>query len=81
VLARALGVSRNTVLAAYETLAGEGLTSGRAGSGTRVSHLAPGVQFLADASSACLVRLRESGFRVALDPFRDPDGHLLYIHP
>src|SRR5580698_6898093 len=36
-LAQRLGVSRNTVLAAYEALASEGLVVGRAGSGTRVA--------------------------------------------
>src|SRR5580704_8752526 len=35
-LAKALGVSRNTVLFAYEELAAEGLVNGRIGSGTRV---------------------------------------------
>src|SRR5215468_4900338 len=35
-LARQLGVSRNTVLAAYETLAADGLLAGRHGSGTIV---------------------------------------------
>jgi len=35
-LARALGVSRNTVLFAYEELAASGLVSGRVGSATRV---------------------------------------------
>jgi GntR family transcriptional regulator / MocR family aminotransferase len=35
-LAKALGVSRNTVLFAYEELAAEGLVGGRTGSGTRV---------------------------------------------
>jgi DNA-binding GntR family transcriptional regulator len=36
VLARRLGVSRNTVLFAYEELAADGLLRGRIGSGTRV---------------------------------------------
>jgi len=35
-LARRLGVSRNTVLFAYEELAAEELLAGRVGSGTRV---------------------------------------------
>src|SRR5215831_20557515 len=35
-LAKQLGVSRNTVLAAYETLAAEGVIQGRKGSGTIV---------------------------------------------
>lgn len=36
VLAKLLGVSRNTVLAAYDTLASEGLIEGERGSGMRV---------------------------------------------
>ena len=40
-LARALGVSRNTVLAAYEELAADELINGMVGSGTRVQK--PGV--------------------------------------
>jgi len=40
-LARDLGISRNTVLAAYEQLLYEGYTEGRAGSGTRVSDVLP----------------------------------------
>jgi GntR family transcriptional regulator / MocR family aminotransferase len=36
-LARMLGVSRNTVLYAYEKLRWEGLIAARAGSGTRVA--------------------------------------------
>src|SRR5262249_50663404 len=35
-LAAALGVSRNTVLFAYDELAADGLVSGKKGSGTRV---------------------------------------------
>ena len=36
-LARRLGISRNTVLYAYEELAADGRVCGRAGSGTRVA--------------------------------------------
>jgi GntR family transcriptional regulator / MocR family aminotransferase len=39
-LAKAIGVSRNTVLGAYELLCAEQLASARPGSGTRVTHLA-----------------------------------------
>ena len=41
VLARLLGVSRNIVMAAYETLANEGLVESRPGSGTRIRAYAP----------------------------------------
>ena len=40
-LARDLGVSRNTVLAAYEALFGEGYVEGHRGSGTFVAHELP----------------------------------------
>lgn len=46
-LARDLGVSRNTVLAAYEQLRAEGLLDGRAGSG---SYIAPHAQAVPKAS-------------------------------
>src|SRR5580692_5541276 len=39
ILARSIGVSRNTVLGAYELLCAEQLASARPGSGTRVTHL------------------------------------------
>ncbi|MGO9995950.1 MAG: GntR family transcriptional regulator [Steroidobacteraceae bacterium] len=40
-LAATLGLSRNTVLAAYELLCGEGLAVAQHGSGTRVASLLP----------------------------------------
>src|SRR5262245_65767333 len=40
-LARELGVSRNTVLNAYEQLLAEGYLEGRLGSGTYVPHALP----------------------------------------
>jgi GntR family transcriptional regulator/MocR family aminotransferase len=72
-LARDLGVSRNTVLAAYETLAAEGWIAGRRGSGTRVA-------------AAALPRpdprrfLREAQFPVDPVGFRDADGNPIYLH-
>jgi GntR family transcriptional regulator/MocR family aminotransferase len=44
-LARRLGISRNTVLFAYEELAADGLLSGRTGSGTSVAWGAEAVRF------------------------------------
>ena len=44
-LARQLGISRNTVLFAYEELEADGLLSGRTGSGTRVAWSARPVRF------------------------------------
>jgi DNA-binding transcriptional MocR family regulator len=74
-LADALGISRNTVITAYEELAAEGLLVARAGSATRVwgNTAAPR---LPDWDS--IVRASQ----YPLDPvgFRDPDGNALYFH-
>jgi len=81
VMARMLGVSRNTVLAAYESLALEGLIAGRVGSGTRVCAQATSLKRLSGTRHADRVRrLRESGFPVTAAKFRDADGHAIYIH-
>jgi GntR family transcriptional regulator / MocR family aminotransferase len=81
VMARMLGVSRNTVLAAYETLSLEGLIRGRVGSGTRVCTQARWlVRLLAASDPERIRRLRESGFPLDVVAFRDPDGHALYLH-
>jgi DNA-binding GntR family transcriptional regulator len=44
-LAKALGISRNTVVHAYEELAADGLLFARVGSGTRVSSAAEPMRF------------------------------------
>jgi len=82
ILAGMLGVSRNTVVAAYELLALEGLIIGRVGSGTRVSPQAPVLARFPSTARAAqqLQRLRESGFPAAPASFRDPDGNRVYIH-
>jgi DNA-binding GntR family transcriptional regulator len=81
VLARRLGVSRNTVLAGYEMLAADGLVAGRVGSGTRVAANAASVLRLAGgASPEQMLRVREAGFPIRPCAFRDPDGHGLYVH-
>lgn len=72
-LARQLGVSRNTVLTAYETLAAEGLVDARIGSGTRVrgplrKRLDP------------MQLLREAHYPADPVHFRDPDGNPIYFH-
>ena len=69
------GVSRNTVLTAYEELAIEGLVFGRVGSGTRVRGRAR-VPGLPDPQ----VILRESHYPVRALRLRDQDGNPLYIH-
>jgi len=45
-LAAALGVSRNTILFAYEELAADGVVCGRTGSGTRVDRTTTALCFL-----------------------------------
>jgi DNA-binding GntR family transcriptional regulator len=72
VMARLLGVSRNTVLAAYEDLAADGLVQGERGAGMRVN-----------GTASTLFGLRHL-IRAARYPARavdvaDPDGNPLYI--
>ncbi len=74
-LASAWGVSRNTVLAAYEDLAAEGLIRGKTGSGTRVRGRIP-VPRLPDPRTI----LRAAHYPSAAVHFRDPEGNALYIH-
>ncbi len=50
-LAGELGVSRNTVLAAFDQLLAEGYTEGKVGSGTRVAHALPDDFMTADAAA------------------------------
>jgi DNA-binding GntR family transcriptional regulator len=74
-LADALGVSRNTVIVAYDELTAEGLLVARAGSATRV---------VGNATAPPLPDWRginrASQYPVDSVPFRDPDGNALYFH-
>jgi len=72
-LAPALGLSRNTVLAAYEQLAAEGFIEGRIGSGSYVAELALAKRPARDAVPERPVRLSRFA-RVALQekPHRPP---------
>jgi GntR family transcriptional regulator / MocR family aminotransferase len=74
-MAAALGVSRNTVITAYEVLAAEGRIVGRAGSATRVFG-AVRIPHMPDWR----VVLREAQYPVDTVRFRDPDSHALYFH-
>jgi DNA-binding transcriptional MocR family regulator len=79
-LAKRLGVSRNTVLYAYETLAAEGLIGGRRGSGTRVLGGSEGRAATPKRSRDLGWILRDSHYPVSAVEFADPDGNSLYAH-
>lgn len=70
-----LGLSRNTVLTAYEELAADGLLMARAGSATRVG---AGGRTLPPPDWGTL--LRGSQYPADAFPLRDPDGNTLYFH-
>ncbi len=75
-LAKLLVVSRNTVLAAYDELAADGLILGVRGAGMRVSQ---GV--LPPAPVAGLQRvIRAAGYPGSILAFDDQDGNRLYIN-
>jgi GntR family transcriptional regulator / MocR family aminotransferase len=74
-LADALGVSRNTVVTAYDELSAEGLILARAGSATRVFGNGA-VPRLPDWHSV----VRASQYPVDPVRFRDADGNALYFH-
>ncbi len=70
VLAALLGVSRNTVLAAYDELAAGGLIEARHGSGTRVPHDG----HLVPTPFAPLRVLRDAQYPARTLAMLDPDG-------
>jgi GntR family transcriptional regulator / MocR family aminotransferase len=70
-LSQLLGVSRNTVLAAYDDLVADGLIETRAGSGTRVP--GPGNVFAPPRM------LRDAQYPVRTLHIRDMDGGSLYL--
>jgi DNA-binding transcriptional MocR family regulator len=74
-LAELLGLSRNTVITAYEELTAEGLLVGRSGSATRVCCGAP-LPALPDWRTI----VRSSQYPVAPLRFRDSEGNALYFH-
>lgn len=75
-LAKQLGVSRNTILDAYEALAIEGLIGGRRGSGTRVLGCGAAPKRRRDL----IWILRDSHYPANAVAFPDPDGNALYAH-
>ncbi len=82
-LARAPGVSRNTVLNAYETLVADALLAARRGSGTRVSVPSDQIRPLATPMRRPFdlwAALREARFPMTSASLRDADGNPLYVH-
>ena len=73
-LARSLGVSRNTVLAAYEELASRGFVRSRPGAGMYVCVPAP----LAVLDLKTI--MRDAHYPVRSIRLRDQDGNALYIN-
>ncbi len=80
-LARRLGVSRNTVVNAYEALATEGYLSGKVGSGTKVRRVYDPTAYVFYPQTPDPRRiLRESHYPVEAQSLCDPDGNLVYVH-
>lgn len=83
ILARALGVSRNTVLNAYDWLAADALIAARKGSGTYVNTPNDGARAaVATATRAFDLRtaVREALFPADSVWLHDPEGNPLYVH-
>lgn len=87
VLAACLGVSRNTILAAYDRLAERGYIVSKVGSGTRVSVAFPRLMPAAtDPTTSVTLRhrlaemLQQSRYPLRHATFHDRDGNALYIY-
>jgi DNA-binding GntR family transcriptional regulator len=77
VLARLLGVSRNTVLAAFDSLASDDLLRGERGAGMRVRNgaAAPEVTWFGLRQV-----IRAAGYPARVVALADPDGNPIYLH-
>lgn len=77
-LAKMLGVSRNTVVEAYEQLLEDGLAVTKMGSGIRISHAAtnPFPNFSNLRKTA-----RAAHYPLQTIQVEDPDGTALYLNP
>ena len=73
VLARLLGISRNTVLTAYDELASDGLIRGRRGAAMLVTRRSAGMPDL-------LRLLRDAQYPSRTLTITDPDGAELYLN-
>src|SRR4051812_17086244 len=81
-LALDLGVSRNTVIAAYDTLQAEGYLDAVAGSGTRVAPLpASPARTRAGKPAPALPRLSERGLLMAAQPRDQTIPNRIAFHP
>jgi DNA-binding GntR family transcriptional regulator len=77
VMSKLLGVSRNTVLAAYEALAADGLICSEPGSGMTISS----TRTTNGIFSMNLPKLiRDAQYPVRIVPLADPDGNPLYLN-
>jgi DNA-binding GntR family transcriptional regulator len=74
-LARMLGVSRNTIVTAYDELAADGVIEGRAGSGMVIAGRLCGPMSGFDPQRL----LREAQYPSRTLAFEDPDGSALYL--
>jgi GntR family transcriptional regulator/MocR family aminotransferase len=75
-LAEALQVSRDTVVAAYETLQRQSLVTSLVGSGTRVIGSFPVVRV---SESTWRTAMQESRYPRVMANFCDADGNVLYL--
>ncbi len=75
--AKLFGISRTTVLTAYETLASEDLIEADVGSGTRVR----GARMIPPVHPAdWKLLIRDARYRERVSRLADPDGNVLYLN-
>ena len=76
VLARLLGVSRNTVLAAFDDLAADDLLRGEKGAGMRVRNGTPAPEVTWFGLKQVI---RAAGYPARVVELADPDGNPIYL--
>lgn len=76
VMARLLGVSRNTVLAAFDDLAADDLLRGERGAGMRVENGAPAAEVTWFGLKQVI---RAAGYPARIVELADPDGNPIYL--
>ena len=75
-MARLLGVSRNTVLAAFDDLAADDLLRGQRGAGMRVENGAPAPEVTWFGLKQVI---RAAGYPARVVELADPDGNPIYL--